>query len=752
MTNSEPNPSLLQHPTAERPLQAARAALSDLWRYKWLVPAVAVLVTAIVAFWVVRQPKIYEAITVLEYDPHPSQPLGSAVQDTETEIGIWEAHEVYQTQNVLLRSRSLAERVVQKLSLHRDPDFWRVPAEQRASFTGKSIEKTAEALQARIEVSPVRDTRLIRLRIRDLNPDRAALIANTVAETYIEKSLDDRFDTSARALDWLGSQLQNLKGELEVSELALYKFREKNQTLSASLKDRQDIITSQLQQYSEAYTKVHSTRVQAESRLAVLRELMNAANHDPLSIRPETIAQDTTIISLHEDYRKVSGELEKLVVTYGDTHPQVRAARNLIAGILQRMQTQIAALVAGVEARVKELQGAERGIQQALAGVNKEGLALSLQEMDYTRLDRERKAKNDLYNLIVQRAAQTDLTRALRVAYARVVDRALPPSAPVSPRVQLIIIVGALLGLAFGVGAAFVAAQLDNKVRTTADLESRGVTVIGVMPSVDVASSLQPSYYGGRKRRAKSRVQSSDRDLIVHLEPRSSVAECCRTIRTNLTFQSADRPIRTLTVASARPQDGKTTVAISVAITLAQGGRRVLLVDTDLRRPRLSKAFKLPSGVGLTSVLAGEAAFDEAIQVTDVPNLTLLQCGPIPPNPSELLHTRRFAEVVDEAKQRFDVVVFDTPPLGAVTDPAIIATHTDGTLLVVRSRRTMRSSVDAALRQLRSVSARIVGAVVNDVDLTSNAHGDYYAYYRGHYTADDPTDPPASGHQAPSRS
>lgn len=750
MNIPDSKPSLVQTPGAEKPLQAVRAVLAELWRYKWLVPAVAVLVTAVVTFWVVREPKVYEAVTTLEYDPHPSQPLGSAVKDMGEEISIWEAHEVYQTQNVLLRSRSLAERIVRKLSLHQDPDFLHIPTKQRGSFVPYSVEKTAEILQGRIEISPIRDTRLIRLRVRDNNPDRAALLANTVAETYIEKSLEDRLDTSARALEWLGLQMQNLKQELEVSELALYNFREENQSLSASLTDRQAIITNQLQQFSKELTEIRTQRIRAESRLTVLRELMAEVNNDPLSIRAETIARDQTIANLHDDYRRVSGELERLTVTYGETHPQVRAARNLANGVLQRMSKQIAALVSGVQGEVREFERAERGVAKALEDVNRQGLALSLQEMQYTRLDREAKNKNELYNLVTQRAAQTDLTRALRVAYARVVDSAVRPAVPISPRVQLIMIIGAVFGLALGLGAAFAAAQLDNKIRSTADLEGRGVTVIGVMPSVGTATALSPNAYGRKRRKAKTRVQEVDRDLIVHLEPASSVAECCRTIRTNLTFQSADRPLRTLTVASARPQDGKSTVAISVAITLAQGGRRVLIVDTDLRRPRLRKAFKLPSGVGLTSLLAGEASFDEALQATDVPNLTLMQCGPIPPNPSELLHTRRFAEVIEEAKQRYDIIVFDTPPLGAVTDPAIIATHTDGTLLVVRARRTTRASVDAAVRQLQSVSARLVGAVINDVDLTSSTYGDYYAYYRGYYTADENKDPP-SGREAPSQ-
>jgi capsular exopolysaccharide synthesis family protein len=647
---------------------------------------------------------------------------------------------------VLLRSRSLAERITRKLALNDDPDFLRVPKDKRAAFTSIPVEKAAEVLQNRIEVAPIRDTRLIRLKVRDNDPERAQLLANTLADTYIEKSLEDRLDTSARALDWLGAQMQNLKKELEVSERALYNFREDNHSLSASLEERQNIITNQLQRYSEVQAKLHTARLQAEARLSVLQETVEAANGNPLAVRTEVIANDGITSNLHDEYRRVSGELERLSVMYGESHPQVRAARALADGILDRMRAQIGAIVGAVRAEVHEIERSELGVQKALEEVNRQGLALSLQEIEYTRLDRERKNKNELYNLVVQRAAQTDLTRALRVAYARIVDRATRPTMAVSPRVQLSIILGGLLGLAMGIAAAFVAGQLDNKIRSTADLETRGVTVIGVMPSVGIATSLEPTYYG-RKRRNRARIQDSDRDLIVHLEPRSSVAECCRTIRTNLTFQSADRPLRTLAVTSARPQDGKTTVTISVAITLAQGGRKVLVVDTDLRRPRLRKAFKLPAGVGLTSVLAGEAAFEEALQTTDIPNLTLMQCGPIPPNPSELLHTRRFAETIEEAKQRFDIVVFDTPPLGAVTDPAIVATHTDGTLLVVRSRRTTRASIDAAVRQLSGVSARIVGAVINDVDITSNTYGDYYAYYRGYYTTDESIEPP-SGNEA----
>jgi capsular exopolysaccharide synthesis family protein len=184
------------------------------------------------------------------------------------------------------------------------------------------------------------------------------------------------------------------------------------------------------------------------------------------------------------------------------------------------------------------------------------------------------------------------------------------------------------------------------------------------------------------------------------------------------------------------PKDGKTTVALSLATTLAQSGRRVLLIDTDMRKPRMHRVFKLASGPGLTTVLAGEATIDEVVRATDIPGVSLIQCGPLPPNPSELLHTRRFAEIIAQTREKFDSVIFDTPPLGAVTDPAIIATQVDGTVVVVRSGVTTRNGVDAALRQLHSVSARIIGIVLNGVDLTDSNYGSYYAYYRGYYEED----------------
>jgi capsular exopolysaccharide synthesis family protein len=224
-----------------------------------------------------------------------------------------------------------------------------------------------------------------------------------------------------------------------------------------------------------------------------------------------------------------------------------------------------------------------------------------------------------------------------------------------------------------------------------------------------------------------------DKDLIVHTHPRSIVAECCRTIRTNLAFMSTEKPLRTLLITSPGPSEGKTTLAVSIAITMAQSGRKTLIVDTDLRRPRVHKVFGYTLQGGVTGVLAGEAAVDSNLRTTDVENLWVLPAGPIPPNPAELMHTKRFGRLLEELKDRFDLVVLDSPPVGAVTDAAVVGSQVDGVLIVVRAEHTTRDTLANAARQMRDVKANILGCVLNEADLSRRRT--YKGYYYGGYYA-----------------
>jgi capsular exopolysaccharide synthesis family protein len=300
---------------------------------------------------------------------------------------------------------------------------------------------------------------------------------------------------------------------------------------------------------------------------------------------------------------------------------------------------------------------------------------------------------------------------------------------------------GTFVGLLLGVGLALMLEQLDRVIRTVEDAESAGITVLGVLPHIDQAAAINTSSYGRRKHRDRAG-QLGNRDLIVHNHPKSSVAECCRTIRTNITFMSADRPRKTIVVTSASPREGKTTVAISLAISLAQSGKRILIVDTDLRKPRIHRAFGKSLNRGVTSILVGEHSAQEAIQETEIPGLSVLGSGPIPPNPAELLHTEQFRGLLAELAKSFDHLIFDSPPLAAVTDAAIISPQVDGTILIIHTQRTTREALRSALRQLRDVSGHLTGGVLNEVDLSTHRYGysSYYYYRSESYSENDETD------------
>ena len=384
------------------------------------------------------------------------------------------------------------------------------------------------------------------------------------------------------------------------------------------------------------------------------------------------------------------------------------------------------------------MQGTERGLQSALGHANTLGLELNRWEMEYGHLVRTRDSKAALYDLVLKRSAEAGLTGMQRVEYVRQIDSALLPTTPVAPRVTMNILVGIIAGIILGLALAVLLERSDRRIRHAEDLEALGLPVLGIVPRFDGQATSGP-----KRRRGGGNTTPFNSDLITHHQPMSSVAENLRTIRTNLSFMGADNGLHAFCVTSAAPREGKSTIVINLAISLAQNGKKVLLIDTDLRRPRLHRAFKVPGRRGISNALVGEAKLDELVIHTEVPNLDLIPCGPIPPNPSELLHTENFRKFLADAKSKYDHVVFDTPPLGAVTDAAVLTPQLDGVILVVKAQSTTRDAIRATARQLNDINGRIFGAIFNDVDLRSSRYGQgtYYYYRReGYYASDDEDD------------
>jgi len=306
-----------------------------------------------------------------------------------------------------------------------------------------------------------------------------------------------------------------------------------------------------------------------------------------------------------------------------------------------------------------------------------------------------------------------DLSAMLKANNVRVLDAAKISRIPIKPDVRRNLSLAAVLGLLVGVGFAFLLELQDRSIKGHQDIEALGLNFLGLVPSIPGGDLTHPQ----------------SRDLYIQQQPKSTVAECCRTIRTNLLFMSPEKPAKRIVVTSAGPQEGKTTTLISMGITLANGGQRVLLVDSDMRRPRLHKSFGVPNSLGLSSLIVGEGSLEEAIKSTTIPGLFVLPSGPVPPNPAELLHTERFKALARELGEKFDRVLFDSPPVGAVTDPLVLANQMDGTLLVAKMLRTNKDLAERAAKSLKDANARVLGVVLNDVDLEKRQYGYYLGYY-----------------------
>lgn len=699
-----------------------------LWRLRYLIILVAAVTTAIVALWTLRQPKIYAASTTIEFDPTPPRPLGDRVEEVSSGLeSYWTTREYYSTQFQVLQSQRISETVVRQLGLQHDAEFIGVPKELRSGFRSYSVTSAAAILRSRMKVESVKDSRIALISVEDPSPRRAQLIANTIAAIYIRQNLDQRMSTTVSALEWLGQQLETLRRQLDGSERALYNYRQQHNLLSTSFEERRDHIGNRINSLSNAVTEVQTRRIAITARVGELRRAARTleGSGDVMAALAPDLLTSPTLTSLRGQLETLEREKAGLAPRYDVGSQQMQVIQGRIDELKQAIRREARNVLESAEAELRTARRNEGDLRGALAEAQREGLELNLREIEYGQLLRERENNSKIYGLVLERSKQTDLSRLMRVNNVRVLDEALLPATPVRPNLRNNIGIGLGAGLFLGIILAYLVLQADRTMRSEADVRDElNATSLGVLPKI---TNRQGSRYVYSYGKNESEEPIKNVDLSVHSHPNSAVAEACRVIRTNLLFMSPDKPFELIMVSSCDPRDGKTLVASSLAISLAQSGKKVLLVDTDLRRPRVHKAFGLASVVGITSVLVNDATLEEATLDTDVPNLELLLCGPIPPNPSELLHSKRFQDLLAQLREKYDRVVFDTPPVGAVTDALVIGPQVDGAILVTRARKTVRAKARHVLTQLQSLGTRMAGVVLNDVDLQKDGR-EYYSY------------------------
>lgn len=727
-----PNNNSNRTNNAPAPRESSNAVAWQSLRKSWptaLVTFLTVLVANV--FYTVGQKKIYEAEATVMFDPNPPRPLGARVEQV-VEMGAqtyWDNQEYYETQYFIIKSRRVALAVVNELGLDKDHRFLsNLPTGGTLKEgTSKSVspERAAEMLRGRIKVQPVRDSRLAVIKLRDANPQRAQRILASLIDIYVTQNLTAAQQSTSSATDWLRGQLDTLKGDLEASEKAMHKYKRDNDILSVAFDDKSSMLVAQMNTVNHQLTLVRARIQEAAARRSVLAGVPDT---DPSTIESTELLNSTLLTSLRGTYERALRNRDALLGQgKGAKHPDVMAAGERVRRARKAILKEIHNVKRASSRDVSVLARHAGGLRAMLKKSKKQAHRLNLLEIEYNRLSRSKNNTEKLYSLVLERTKEADLAQMLRVNNISVVDRPLLPQAAVFPRVPLNIAVGVFAGLMLGIAAAFLRGLMDRTVKVPDDLENElGLTFLGLLPELN-EKALRTSY--GNKRRRGKRVDPSKSELTVHHAPTSSIAEAARAVRTNLMFRAPDNPYRTLLVTSAGPAEGKTTVACCIAIAMAQAGQDVAIIDCDLRRPRLHRVFGKSSATGVTtSILDGD--FEATIHPTDVPNLSVITSGPIPPNPAELFHTSRFKAMLEQATKRFDRVIIDSPPIAAVTDPAIISTLVDSTVLVVRAYATRKELVRHAARSIHDVGGSLAGAVLNAVDFSRHEYKYSYYYYR----------------------
>ncbi len=690
---------------------------------------------------------VYEATTSIEFDPDVVRPLSDKTDPMRVFGAFVDNHEYYLTQYTIMASDKVLSMVVRDLNLTTDREFLGV--QPRGAPSTVTVEDATVMLRGRLRIEPLAGSRLVMIKVQDTNPRVARKLSEAVARAYIRQNLEKTSVATSEAVVWLGGQLEHFKGELEENENQLHDFKKRNQLPSSSIEEVSKMIRLEMQDYNQALTRTRTRRQELAARATELRKI-NAENSD--AVPASELLANHFLTQLRTHYQSAVRERRELIAEgKGANHPMVKRTDEKIAQAKADMLEEVRNIQGAVERDLAVIERQEGGESTLYEGSRKKAVELNLKELEYRRIDRTRAQNEKLYTVLLEQMKEADLARMMNVNNVRMVDPPQEPGAPIRPSVPTNVGAGALIGFLIAFSFVILRERLDNSVNSPDEIEKDlRATFLGLLPSA--ASQ-------GEKRTAR-RVRRADSgefppELIVHADPLSGIAEAARTIRTNLLFMSPDHPFRVIVVTSAAPAEGKTTVACSIAIALAQGGQKVCILDCDLRRPRLHRIFDRRGDAGLTNVLVGDATLEEVAEETDVPNLYCLPSGPLPPSPADLFHSEKFKNLLNDLAERFDRVIIDSPPLAVVTDSAIIAKLADGAVFVVRSAKTSIAMAKQGLRALTDVDAPLIGCVLNAVDFRKGSgyyYHQYYSYKRDGYgpltppdgdiVASNPTAPP----------
>ena len=685
--------------------------LEGLRKYVWALLAIVAIAITGAVIYTQRQPRVYQAQASVQIEPRLPDLLGDR-EDILTRSSVGGA-DYYNQQKQVLASYRLVRQTVESQRLYLQLMSEQERADRKLDDL---IEETTKRLQKHLDVKYPNEDRIMYIVVRNESPQLAAQIANAHVQTYLDYSKGLLSTDVKQASGALSTEFDDTETKLREGESALYQFQKDNDLLAVTIENRQSMVSSGITSYTMKFNEAHAHRLELAARLDRMRK---ASTEDVLSSPILLMGESNSFDNLRASYYAERNKFIELEKEIGPKNPQFQMQKAKVEDLYSALQSEAKRMVSGLDEQVKAMEATEAALKNEVDRETKESLALGPKIVAYNELLRRKKSAEDRYNILRSRLSTSELNDRMShnfdTSNVRPLDPALVPTIPVSPNLQTNIAIAGVLSLFLGIGLIFMIVFLDRSIKTTADATAAtGQPVLGIIPRLD-ESDLPHG-------------DESARDLYVFRQPTSSIAECCRSLRTNILFSSADRQIKTIVVSSASPREGKTTSVIYLGTTMAQSGQRVLLIDTDMRRPRLHVSMGIPRTTGLSNLIVGDLDYDDVIKATEIPNLFILPCGPLPPNPAELLMTHRFKAVLEELGRRFDLIILDSPPLQVVTDAVVLSKHTDGAILVVHAGKTLRDDIRRAERQIAAVGGKIFGVIVNAIE-PDHRTGYYYSYY-----------------------
>lgn len=562
----------------------------------------------------------------------------------------------------------------------------------------------AERIRGGVSVNAVRDSRMVNISYQSEQPDFARLVVNTIAEAYKEEVMAMQMEASGYALKWMTQKAEEERGHLARAERALQDYMRQHDIVTV-----EDKVTVLPQQLSELTSKLAEAQAQKNVVGNVYRQIeeVRAAGGAVESL--PVIAGNRELQTIRDNIRKAEQTVAELSQRYGPRHPAMIEARGALNDLMRQKNSEVARSIAAVKSELDVAEAQEATLRAALAGVKAEAQDLNERLTEYNVLKRDVDTNRALYDALIIQAKEKGVTENTQKVNVWTTEVAQTPKAPIKPNTKRNLLLGVVLGLFGGIGCAFFIEYLDNTVKDPEEAERRfDLSVVGVIELLK---------------------KGENPDVFITQEPSSSFAESYKSLRTAVLLSAAERPPKRLMVTSMSPQEGKTTTAMNLARALAQTERKVLLVDADLRRPRLHKAFQLENGVGLSSYLSGAIA-ETSVQATAEPFLSVLTSGPIPPNPSELLGSQRFGDLLAAMESRFDMIIIDSPPVLSATDSMLISALAESVLVVCHCGVTTYDRLQRGLKSIGEVNPHILGLVLNAMDMKKSNYYSYYGYYQ----------------------